>query len=435
MRILITSFPGYGHLCPLIPLARAIQDAGHQVAIATSNSCAEFLSCAGIQLLVCDPLWHETQFDHDMDLPQDGGSEGRLLSFLNTVVYPQTLRDVRRHVQSWRPDIIVSNDYDAVGRTVAEVENILFAAATHNARVGLTMRSELQAQFAARLRELCGLPKVERLVYPFHWLHLNFAPAGYSVDGAQYVEADNEYSLRPEIYDDFEQRAKQPFTVRRGADERPVLLCTMGTVFNKNTRFLKMLIAACADQPYRVIITLGPSVDVECLGALPANIEVFTFLPLSQIVPQVDFCICHGGTSTLLSIMLHGKPVLVIPQGADQLFNAIGCAQLGIGIALNSDLHRTGIDRPNEAANSLRGQIEQLLAGDSCVVTDSIPGGGIATNNYAANSDGANCYAANSYVTNGRRVQTAMAQLPGMRYAVELLEKLYLTGMPVTKES
>ena len=37
MRALFTSFPGYGHFHPLVPLARAVQDAGHSVAFATAE--------------------------------------------------------------------------------------------------------------------------------------------------------------------------------------------------------------------------------------------------------------------------------------------------------------------------------------------------------------------------------------------------------------
>ena len=41
MRILITSTPGAGHIHPIVPLGRALQDEGHEVLWATAEeSCA-----------------------------------------------------------------------------------------------------------------------------------------------------------------------------------------------------------------------------------------------------------------------------------------------------------------------------------------------------------------------------------------------------------
>ncbi len=40
MRILITSWPAYGHLYPMLPIARAAQHAGHDVVIATAPDMA-----------------------------------------------------------------------------------------------------------------------------------------------------------------------------------------------------------------------------------------------------------------------------------------------------------------------------------------------------------------------------------------------------------
>jgi hypothetical protein len=38
MRVLITSVSAYGHLQPLLPLAKALTDADHEVAIATGSN-------------------------------------------------------------------------------------------------------------------------------------------------------------------------------------------------------------------------------------------------------------------------------------------------------------------------------------------------------------------------------------------------------------
>jgi UDP:flavonoid glycosyltransferase YjiC (YdhE family) len=47
MRVLITSISGYGHLQPLLPLAKALSDAHHEVAIATGPELRPRAEAAG----------------------------------------------------------------------------------------------------------------------------------------------------------------------------------------------------------------------------------------------------------------------------------------------------------------------------------------------------------------------------------------------------
>src|ERR1700736_5073280 len=47
MRVLITSVSGYGHLQPLLPLAKALAEAGHEVAIATGSELCPRAEAAG----------------------------------------------------------------------------------------------------------------------------------------------------------------------------------------------------------------------------------------------------------------------------------------------------------------------------------------------------------------------------------------------------
>jgi|GEM_PF-1324580 len=405
MRLLITSFPGYGHLCPLIPLAQAASRAGHQVAIATSSRCADLLERAGLTLLPAGPDWHESDFDHDLDLAEDNSGQTRLMRFLNTVVYPEMVGDVIRHVRAWRPDILLANDYEPVGRSVAELEALPFVAATHNARLSPFMRRTNQALMSVVPRELCGLPAIEEAEYPMRWLHLNFTPQRYAIDH-QTAEsaANNEYCLRPQIFDAFEPPDDLEILVQRLRDKRePVVLCTLGTVFNKNPHVLGAVLAACAGQPYQVLLTLGPGFDPALVRDLPPNITVYPQLPLARIVPLVDLCICHGGTSTLLSILEHGKPLLLIPQGADQWLNAAVCNYLRIGISLSGDLHR---QLETEAARNrevlIRNSVRTLLEDAT-------------------------------YRQQAEMFQGELQQLPDLEYAVAILEKLHLMGMPVLK--
>ena len=50
MRVLITAQAGHGHFAPLIPLAAALRDAGHDVSFGTSARCRDGLAAHGLEL-------------------------------------------------------------------------------------------------------------------------------------------------------------------------------------------------------------------------------------------------------------------------------------------------------------------------------------------------------------------------------------------------
>lgn len=49
MRVLFTSTPGPGHFHPLVPIARALADAGHEVAFACSPAFQPTVEAAGFR--------------------------------------------------------------------------------------------------------------------------------------------------------------------------------------------------------------------------------------------------------------------------------------------------------------------------------------------------------------------------------------------------
>jgi len=57
MRFLFTSIPGLGHFNPLVPLARALTDSGHDVAFVTSPSFADAVTRAGFEFIAGGIDW------------------------------------------------------------------------------------------------------------------------------------------------------------------------------------------------------------------------------------------------------------------------------------------------------------------------------------------------------------------------------------------
>ena len=405
MKVLITSIPGHGHICPLLPLANALSQSGHSVAFATSSGFRAELNAAGVELLASGPGWHESEFSGDAPhAPRIEGFRTNLLSFLESTVVPQMLADVTAHVECWKPDIILSNDYESCGRAIAEIKGIPFVLASSGPRLPRVFRDQMQGPLHRKARALSGLDQAAALEYSFKWLHLCFSPPSYHfVSGVvnKYEASPVEYGIRPAIGDSW--HACESISFARRSYDRPVVLCTFGTVFNKNPAVLEAVIAGLSDKVGRLIVLLGPGAVRPAVSCEAGVVEFVSGTPLSLLLPHVDYCVTHGGTSTLMATLLHGKPSILLPQGADQLINAVVCDQKKLAVMkLNTTTDVASVSFGKLAlTRELVGRcFDELLSNPI-------------------------------YRHNLQLFGQELQRLPGLEFAVCLLEQLARTGSPV----
>ncbi len=118
----------------------------------------------------------------------------------------------------------------------------------------------------------------------------------------------------------------------------PVVLVTLGTNFNKDAVVWSAILDSLADLPVVVVAATGPGYDLASeLGALPPNIVSRQFVPLRPLLARSRLVVTHGGAGTTLGALAFGKPLLLLPQAADQNYIA-GCVQrAGAGELLRTE--------------------------------------------------------------------------------------------------
>ena len=115
---------------------------------------------------------------------------------------------------------------------------------------------------------------------------------------------------------------------------QPTVYVTLGTLDNEAPGVIETVVEGLRDQRMNVIVTVGPSRDPEELGPQPPNVRVERYVPQSLLLPHCDVVVAHGGSGTTLAALGPGLPLLLLPQGANQFWNAERCAALGTGIRL-----------------------------------------------------------------------------------------------------
>jgi len=118
---------------------------------------------------------------------------------------------------------------------------------------------------------------------------------------------------------------------------RPLVYLTLGTIFHQEsgdlfTRILTGLERLAAN----IIVTVGRELDPAELGARNDNVLVERFVPQRALLPRAAAVVSHAGSGTVVAALACGVPLVLLPMGADQPWNADRCAALGVGRVLDA---------------------------------------------------------------------------------------------------
>jgi MGT family glycosyltransferase len=96
----------------------------------------------------------------------------------------------------------------------------------------------------------------------------------------------------------------------------------------------RVALDAIAGLPVRALLTIGSSLPMETLGAIPSNVHVERFVPQDDVLPHAAAVLCHGGSGTTIGALAAGVPTVVTPIFADQPHNAARITAIGAGLGM-----------------------------------------------------------------------------------------------------
>lgn len=132
--------------------------------------------------------------------------------------------------------------------------------------------------------------------------------------------------------------------------DKPVILVSLGTVFNRQAAFMRRCIDALAELDCYVVAALG-GMDSSTLGTLPSNARAHDHVPLPEVLWYADVLVGHAGMTSTMEAMSFGVPVAALPQIPEQGANADRLAELGLGLRL--DPARLTAERLRQAVTTL----------------------------------------------------------------------------------
>ena len=333
MHFVFACVPAFGHLHPLLPLARALAEAGDDVTVASGPDVAPSINAAGLRFVDAGPslpAWFAElgrRSGGSVDRPGDGLPIERILPYFVPRLFAEIgsqsmvegLTEVLRGA-----DVLVFETYTFAGPLAASIAGV---PAVHHL-LGPPVPEEamaLAADAISPLRRRHG-QDYARFAGAYDVPTIDICPPSL---GASVPAGPPEViPLRPVPVDAWGDAGLPSWVA--SLPDRPTVYVTLGTVVNQNRGVFTDTLEALAGEPVNVILTVGQGNDPAALGPLPPNAYAERYIPQSLLLPHCALVISHGGSGTMFATLAHGLPALMIPQGADQYLNAEYCTAAGV---------------------------------------------------------------------------------------------------------
>ena len=383
-RFLFVSIPASGHVNPTLPIVQALLERGHAVGYATGPSMEQTVAPLVTQFF---PVGSAITAEEALRRwPEMGRLRGkrRLDFMISEVMFPfaaTVAREVLDSVTAWQPDVLVFDAFTHLASIVASVSGLPWATTTvapgllhgkggHPYGYGLTYPPSPLLRlatpllwslfrFAARRhdRQFNAL-RTEFYLPPVRNSFLDSTISPYLVLALMPPECEYPrqdwppmmHFIGPSLWDRPHDYAV-PAWLEALPSERPLVYATIGTVQSiYQSSFFATLFEAAKGLDADVVVTSGG--NVSNLPTPPSNVRVERYVPNSIIIPKARIVVHHGGLSSTMGTLLHGKPAVVVPFADDQPDNAQRIQWLGVG---------TAVDPTRVSSTALRGAIETVL--------------------------------------------------------------------------
>jgi UDP:flavonoid glycosyltransferase YjiC (YdhE family) len=350
MRIAFATNPALGHLLPLIPLAQAARDGGHDVCVVGGASLARPLADARLTHVIAGPPDLPSVF---AQIPERAGLSGRQLAAVTWqrafagILAESMAGSVLDLAAARRPDLVVHEDSEQGAWIAAERLGVPHIALQATAWRGTSYR--LSREPLNRLLRLHGLPDDQELRAWHRFGFLTTRPP--ALHNPLDPTPAGTLPIRPTAPDD---TGGEPVAWPSGpAQGRARVVVTMGTLMPGRLETMIAILEGLEGLDVDIVATVGHDLDPAALGTRRPTTRVARYVPMTPLLADSSLLVFHGGSGTMLAGLAAGVPLLVLPVAADQPENAERCVAAGVARLLAPNDREPG--RIREAAADVLG--------------------------------------------------------------------------------
>jgi UDP:flavonoid glycosyltransferase YjiC (YdhE family) len=350
-RILFFGEPAtLAHVARPVVLASSLDPERFEVAIATGGDFRRVAENAGLRVL---------------DLRSIGTRAYLAAVSKGHVVFPYQVledyvRDDLRHIEAFRPDLIVG-DFRLSLAVSARLARIPYFAVVNaywspcsdarmeipvhpaTALLGPTIANSIFSVISPAVLAMHSLPMLR--------LRKNYGMSSLGFD-LRRVFSEGDVTLFPDVPEMVPTRncgtagryryigpvvwspaGDVPDDIKRHVDSRPLVYVSIGS--SGDPGLLGIIVQALAPLECAVVVaTAGHRLE----GPLPQNTLTANYLPGNLLAKMANVVVCNGGSPSTHQALEQGRPVLGIPANLDQLLNMQFVTRAQAGVSIRQDL-------------------------------------------------------------------------------------------------
>jgi UDP:flavonoid glycosyltransferase YjiC (YdhE family) len=327
-RFLIISWDGGGNVPPAVALGRRLVGHGHQVSVLGPRSLQQRFEQAGCA------------FRPYTSVPEWDPSRGRALEdqpevFLDLLCGERLANDVLGEVSGHPPQVAIVDCMLGGALCALERAEITTAALVHFLYQPWADIWGASMLPVVPTRQMLGLPALEN-DSPTGLLHNTAAVLILTAADLDFpVQLPAHASYVGPIFDDDPANHgwQSPWPCD---DERPLVVVSLSTTYQHQEAALARVLHALGELPVRVLVTLGHTVQASEVTA-PPNATLLDWVPHRSVLGHASLVVTHAGHGTILVALAHGVPLLCLPLGREQFFNADRVQAIGAGEVVSAE--------------------------------------------------------------------------------------------------
>lgn len=316
MRILFSSLGSHGHVYPILPLAVAAREQGHDVLYAVDSGFHATVEKLGLTVVDAGiSIWDA--FRQANELHGTGAFRRDMLRQTAVDAFASVLprafvTDLEPVLERDKPDLVVFEIINA-GAGLAAMRAGIPAVCHGFGKMDDTLVPEAMSDLFLSYVEELGISLPNGHHYGLGSPYLDVFPP--SLQDLDFLSDVDRIPLRPVP---FAEPGEFPDWVADHA--KPLVYLTFGTAFS-NPEVLRTAITGLSGVDAEVLVATGPQVDPAVLTDVPGNVHVLPWVPQADLLAHADLVVHHGGAGTTVAAMTNAVPQLVLPQGADHFRN------------------------------------------------------------------------------------------------------------------
>ena len=356
MRVLFVTVPWPTHFYGFVPLAWALQLAGHEVRVACQPSNLDAVATCGLSAVrvgrdvdfiqtfadVAEAMFVADGRDR---APGDGEPVETEVIRRFAGISDAMVDDVVQMASAWRPDLIGYEPAAYAAPVAAAVRGVPSVRVPWGPDIQ-HLGAHLEGPALRGMLDRFGLDTVDTLGT------LTVDPSPPS------MQMGSPVTRRTMRYVPFNGPGVMPISLLEPV-RHPRVCLTWGTSTTRlggpSTFLLPYAVRAAAELGAEVVVAVAKE-QVPLLGELPEQVRVVHGVPLHALLPTCDAIVHQGGAGTTLTAAASGIPQVVVPQLGDQAINAVRLADTGAGLVC----WRRGL--PGDALQPLiRATLDELI--------------------------------------------------------------------------